>query len=432
MAERLRREGARVHEDTRFEVGAARPLADLRHVLGECPGLPDRARRVEGLVMALDEMAEMVPERPDTLGLLQLTRAVRAALEASDQGRLTEARWKQVDAVLAAFVPDFAREGSTPAARRELIQAVVEALQRVHGRAAGAVREWQAAHRHELERRRDQERFRGLLRTVMRAWREQADGRCACSMRVALPTGQLVVQGAPAGRLGTDCLPTVHTTVQPRRPTAREEGQTGTKAAAEARLHQEMMEREVRCEGGNGVLPVARSAAPAGTQARLLLTYIRLVEGGRLRRRRWEFWPEHRVGVGRKAFVMTAGYPARQDLLARIERVRLLELKEGVRRPVEDYGPDARASRRRGRAEMLHDAGAGDQRREDGGGSTQLDGRETEHGMGALDGEAGGGGCAMGVGMQRHQRGGEVENGGSTAARRRQRTELGKFEGRRY
>ena len=38
VAERLRREGARVHEDTRFEVGAARPLADLRHVLGECPG----------------------------------------------------------------------------------------------------------------------------------------------------------------------------------------------------------------------------------------------------------------------------------------------------------------------------------------------------------------------------------------------------------
>jgi hypothetical protein len=68
---------------------------------------------------------------------------------------------------------------------------------------------------------------------------------------------------------------------------------------------------------GVRVLPVcavARSAVPAGTQARLLLTYIRLVEGGRLRRRRWEFWPEHRVGVGRKAFVMTAGYPARQDL----------------------------------------------------------------------------------------------------------------------
>ena len=115
------------------------------------------------------------------------------------------------------------------------------------------------------------------------------------------------------------------------------------------------------------------------------------------------------MGVGRKAFVMTAGYPARQDLLARIERVRLLELEEGVRRPVEDYGPDARASRRRGRAEMLHDAGAGDQRREDGGGSIQLDERGREHGMGALDGEAATEGCVLGVGMQQHQRGDELE-----------------------
>ena len=47
--------------------------------------------------------------------------------------------------------------------------------------------------------------------------------------------------------------------------------------------------------------------------------------------------------------------------------------------------------------------------RDDGGESTRLGGRETEHGVGALDGEAGGGGCALGVGMQRHQREGEVE-----------------------
>ena len=51
---------------------------------------------------------------------------------------------------------------------------------------------------------------------------------------------------------------------------------------------------------------------------------------------------------------------------------------------------------------------------------------------GALDGEAATEGCVLGVGMQQHQRGDELEtDGGSTAARRRQRTELGKFEGRR-
>ena len=105
---------------------------------------------------------------------------------------------------------------------------------------------------------------------------------------------------------------------------------------------------------------------------------------------------------------MTAGHPARQDLLARIERVRLLELEEGIRRPVEDHGPDARASRRRVRAEMLHNAGAGDQRREDGDGSIQLGGRERVHGMGARGGEAATEGCGLGVGMQQHQRGDEL------------------------
>ena len=46
------------------------------------------------------------------------------------------------------------------------------------------------AHRHELERRRAQEKYRGLLRTVVRAWREEADGRKAKTLRsVALRPG---------------------------------------------------------------------------------------------------------------------------------------------------------------------------------------------------------------------------------------------------
>ena len=104
VAERLRRMGTHVHEDTRYEVGAGRPLANLRHVLGECPGLPDRARRVEGLVVALGEVTEAVPRRTDTAAFLQLTRAAQVALEASDQAVLTDERWRQVDAVLAALL----------------------------------------------------------------------------------------------------------------------------------------------------------------------------------------------------------------------------------------------------------------------------------------------------------------------------------------
>ena len=59
--------------------------------------------------------------------------------------------------------------------RKQMVWDVVEALQRVHGRAESAVQAWQVAHRHEIERRREQERHRGLLRTVVRAWREEAD-----------------------------------------------------------------------------------------------------------------------------------------------------------------------------------------------------------------------------------------------------------------
>ena len=52
---------------------------------------------------------------------------------------------------------------------------------------------------------------------------------------------------------------------------------------------------------------------------------------------------------------------------------------------------------------------AGDQRREDGDGGIQLDGRGREHGMGALDGEVATEGCVLGVGMRQHQRGDELE-----------------------
>ena len=120
-----------------------------------------------------------------------------------------------------------------------------------------------------------------------------------------------------------------------------------------------MMARELKCEGGSGVLPVARSAVPAGTQARLLLTYARLVEGGRLLGRRRVSWPEHKVSKGRKAATVPAGFPAQRDLWQRIERARLLELEEGVRGPVVYREPNARTQRRQARAVALHEAEAG-------------------------------------------------------------------------
>ena len=54
----------------------------------------------------------------------------------------------------------------------------------------------------------------------------------------------------------------------------------------ETELWSKAVAKELKCEGGGGRLPTSRSAIPAGSQTRMLLTYIRLVEGGRLKARR--------------------------------------------------------------------------------------------------------------------------------------------------
>ena len=347
VAERLRREGARVHEDTQFEVGTGRPLADLRHVLVECTGLPDRSRRVEGLVVALDKVVDALPQRGDTARFHQLTCAARAALEASDTAVLTEAQWRHVDDVLAAFVPDFARTDSTPAERRALVKDVVSALQTVHGRAAGVVRDWQAAHRIELERRRDQEKYRGLLRTVVRAWREESDGRHARSLRVALPKGQLVAVGGDAGRLGAgDSLPTAHVPWRPPGLELRIAMRAGEDEKRDS-LCAQRKEYERRGHGMDGAPAEGMSAVPAGSLARLLLTYARLVEGGRLQRRRQQSVRPARKEKGR---LVPAGRPAEEAWKARVERVRQLELREGVTSPAMGGEAVGRTVRRRQRA----------------------------------------------------------------------------------
>ena len=113
----------------------------------------------------------------------------------------------------------------------------------------------QGAHRHELERRRNQEKYRGLLRTVVRAWREEADGRKAKTLRsVALRPG--VERGAHPARMDADTLSTMCSSQRVSGRGAGEELQQD--------LRKELLRRERKCESGSGVLPVARSAVPAG------------------------------------------------------------------------------------------------------------------------------------------------------------------------
>ena len=86
----------------------------------------------------------------------------------------------------------------------------------VHGRAASLVQSWRQTHKYELDRRQQQEKYRGLMRTVVRAWREEADGRKARSLRIAVPKGTIVEEGRHTGRLGSgDCLSTEHVPWRP-------------------------------------------------------------------------------------------------------------------------------------------------------------------------------------------------------------------------
>ena len=123
--------------------------------------------------------------------------------------------------------------------------------------------------------------------------------------------------GAHPSRMDTDVLSTVRSSLTVR----TQEG-----AAVQRRLQQELVESERKCESGSGVLPVARSAVPAGTRARLLLTYVRLVEGGRLQRRR-------RAG-GRANGDGTPG-AARADWSGRVARVQRQAELEGLVLPAE-------------------------------------------------------------------------------------------------
>ena len=85
------------------------------------------------------------------------------------------------------------------------------------------------------------------------------------------------------------------------------------------RLQQELVESERKCESGSGVLPVARSAVPAGTRARLLLTYVRLVEGGRLQQRRRASVRDNGDGAPGAARVDWSGRVARVQRQAELE-----------------------------------------------------------------------------------------------------------------
>ena len=168
-----------------------------------------------------------------------------------------------------------------------------------------------------------------------------------------------LTRGRPAvprhtGRLGSgDCLSTEHVPWRPAPERLRAVLQDTDSADLQKELLAERRRHESRGEMCGVRLPADRSAVPAGSLARLLLTYARLVEGGRLRKRRRESdrrWTEQMDGR-----TLSVGPPAYEDKKAREERFRRLEEREGciVWRPVLQGGNE-RDARRMARAVGMH------------------------------------------------------------------------------
>ena len=271
--ERLRREGVRKHEDSTYDIGAPNQLADLQHVIGRCPGTPNRVDQLEELAFAMQDLQNVLPAgRGGTQEFRNLVGEACRALDAAANGNMQASEWESVDLVLSAMVPDFARE-EKEVDRAGFVKDVISSLAEVHIMAAGILGGWKRSHQGEIKRRSNQERSRGILRLILRAWREETDGRKAQSLRGAKDWG--MEEHAPS-RMPNDCLASSSSSLSPRVHNA-------SSPKVEADLWRKLTDRELKCEGGSGRLPGSRSALPAGSRARLLLTHIRLVEGGRLK-----------------------------------------------------------------------------------------------------------------------------------------------------
>ena len=188
--ERLLRDGAGRDEDadsSRAPLAPPQQLADLRHVMGgECDGAAGAGEASDELLRTLTILEHAVA-RAGGVGS-RLWTAVREAREyaagtpAERAGRGSEA-WQGLRRVLAYELPAPTwplavanGEDAETQARRELATALALALGKVVA-AAGALREaWVRSAAREAKRREAMEAGRGVLRVLMRAWRETIDG----------------------------------------------------------------------------------------------------------------------------------------------------------------------------------------------------------------------------------------------------------------
>lgn len=176
-----------MHEDAkRYRTGI--PIATARHVLLMCDWRGDeraRSAAAEWRATALTEVKALtgkVPVRDDTAALRTQLGSIRRGL----QGDNTEGCWQALRDALAGFVCEFMRGPDAEGAveeRRTVLAHVTRVMLGLQAGAAEVLCEWEARAAGEVWRRGAQDELRGLLRVILRAWREHADPRGARTLR---------------------------------------------------------------------------------------------------------------------------------------------------------------------------------------------------------------------------------------------------------
>ena len=291
-----------------YKTGAS--LATLQHVLTGCRGLKEGGKVREAIGAALRDMEEAVPitgaeSARHNRSYRKVVHEARTLLQAGDAADLSEQKWRRLEAVIAGCVPDFGRHAEARE-RRDMVRAVIAAVQTAQVEVMQAIEEWQEGQRKALERRRESERLREVLRTVCLAWREEADGRQAKGKAGQKGRGGdrgcmwLSGRGIPLKEGHPKMLVSQATTHISQVGGARKQGRDpyGEVFAKAGEVKYMCTFREE-----------ARSAVPPGSQARLLMTWARLTGGPEAARRRRD----------RKAW---EGAPPSTERMERVRKVR--------------------------------------------------------------------------------------------------------------
>ena len=223
-------------------------------------------------------------DAPHNRAYRKAVHEARTALAAADSAILPEAAWRKVEEVLAGAVPDFGRHLGRKE-RAEIIKAVIAAVKTAQTALVALVEAWRKQQRPAITRRTEAQEMREVLRTILLAWREEADprrARCAA-----------VHTAADRRSTGTRWLSGQADTYKEAHPLGEAGGWDEThhfNGAGQWVLGPDPLDTAARNDFAR-VMDTAAvramrqgsrnspSAVPAGSAARLLLTWARLTGG---------------------------------------------------------------------------------------------------------------------------------------------------------